>query len=90
MAAPRESARDIENIYDQVRRTEAAILFGSSFEQELADEMHIPLVRCDYPVFDRVCLTHRPYIGPTGTLCLIEDILNEVMLTRTRKGALYQ
>lgn len=90
VAAPRESARDIEDIYDQVRRTEAAILFGSSFEQELADEMHIPLVRCDYPVFDRVCLTHRPYIGPTGTLCLIEDILNEVMLTRTRKGALYQ
>lgn len=86
----REYTRNIEDIYDQIRHSEAAVLFGSSFEQELADEMKLPLVRCDYPVFDRVCLTERPYIGPEGTLCLIEDILNEVMHAKTRKGALYQ
>lgn len=86
----REDTRDTEALWDQVRQSEAAVLFGSSFEQELADEMGLPLVRCDYPVFDRVCLTDRPFIGPEGTLCLIEDILNEAMHAKTRKGALYQ
>lgn len=88
--ALREDFRDVEDAYDQIRRSEAAILFGSSFEQELADEMGIPLLRFDYPVFDRVCLTARPYLGPQGSLCLIEDLLNEAMHARTWKGALYQ
>lgn len=90
LAFQREDARNIEDVYDQIRRSEAAVLFGSSFEQEIADQMGIPLLRFDYPVFDRVCLTNRPYIGAEGTLCLIEDMLNEVMHARTRKGALYQ
>lgn len=88
--AIREDVEDIEDFYDRVRASEAAIIFGSSFEKELADEMKIPLVRYDYPVFDRVCVSNRPYIGAEGTLCLVEDILNEIMGTRNRKGALYQ
>lgn len=88
--AVREETRDIETVYDRLRASEAAVLFGSSFEQEIADQMGIPLVRLDYPVFDRVCLTDRPYIGAEGTLCLIEDLLNEIMHARTLKGALYQ
>jgi nitrogenase molybdenum-iron protein beta chain len=88
--AERERLRDVEDFYDQVRGSEAAVLFGSSFERELADELEIPLLRFDYPVFDRVCVTNRPYLGAEGTLCLIEDILNEIMGARRRKGALYQ
>ncbi len=88
--AVREEERDVERVYDRIRTSEAAVLFGSSFEQEVADQMGIPLVRVDYPVFDRVCLTDRPYLGAEGTLCLIEDLLNEVMHARTLKGALYQ
>ena len=44
----------------------------------------------DYPVFDRVTLSCRPYVGAEGTLCMVEDILNEIMHGRTMKGGLYQ
>ena len=52
--------------------------------------MELPLFRCDYPVFDRVCVTDRPLIGPEGTLHFVEDLLNEIMVCRRQKGALYQ
>ena len=86
----REALQDIEETYDEVRRSEAAFLFGSSFEQELADELEIPLLRFDFPVFDRICLTKRPYIGAEGTLCLLEDLFCEAFAARTLKGAIYQ
>lgn len=86
----REQVPDLEDFYDQVRDSEAAVLFASSFEQELAEERGIPLFRFDYPVFDRVCLSRRSYIGAEGTLCLIEDLLNEAFCARSLKGALFQ
>ena len=88
--ADRSQVPDLEDFYDWVRSSETAILFGSSFEQELAEEMEIPLVRFDYPVFDRVRFRSHPYAGVEGTLCLLEDIINEVMAARSLKGALYQ
>ena len=90
VCAKREALQDIEETYDEVRRSEAAFLFGSSFEQELADELEIPLLRFDFPVFDRICLTKRPYIGAEGTLCLLEDLFCEAFAARTLKGAIYQ
>ena len=88
--AQREKISDIEDFFNEVRDSECALLFGSSFEQELADDMKIPLLRYDYPVFDRVCLTDSPYAGAAGALCLTEDLLNEIMTSRPGKGALYQ
>ena len=90
VCAKREALQDIEETYDEVRRSETAFLFGSSFEQELADELEIPLLRFDFPVFDRICLTKRPYIGAEGTLCLLEDLFCEAFAARTLKGAIYQ
>lgn len=88
--AEREALGNLEDFYDRVRGEEAAILFGSSYEQELSDELEIPLVRFDYPVIDEVCVSHRPYIGADGTVCLVEDIINHVMRARKLRGALYQ
>lgn len=90
IAAAREEFRELEDFYDAVRKNESALLFASSFEQEIGDELEIPVVRFDYPVFDRITLSERPYVGQKGTLCLIEDILNEIIHGRTMKGALYQ
>ena len=88
--AQRENIQDLEELYDQIRQSDAAFLLGSSFEQEIADELGLPLLRVDYPVFDRICLTDRPYIGARGTLCLLEDLLDEMFHARTWKGATYQ
>ncbi|MDO5425682.1 MAG: nitrogenase component 1 [Eubacteriales bacterium] len=86
----REKDLDLENAFDQVRRTEPAVLFGSTYELELAEELGIPLIRFDYPVFDAVSLTRRPYIGEQGVLCLVEDLIHGVLRARYRKGALCQ
>ncbi|MEA4892526.1 MAG: nitrogenase component 1 [Peptococcaceae bacterium] len=88
--ARRESLGDQEEFYDRVRRSESALLFASSFEQDLAEELSLPLVRVDYPVFDRVALSGRPLIGARGTLCLLEDILNAIMEARTKREAVYR
>lgn len=90
VCAERGQVRDLDDFYAQVRASEAAFLFASSFEQELSEELGIPLLRFDYPVFDRVCLTGRPYIGAEGTLGLLEDILREAFCARKLKGAMYQ
>lgn len=90
VCAKREALSDIEEAYDAIRQSETAFLFGSSFEQELADELEIPLLRFDFPVFDRICLTKRPYVGAEGTLCLLEDLFQEAFAARTLKGAMYQ
>ncbi len=88
--AIREELKDLEEFHNAVRNSEAAILFGSSFEQELSDELEIPLVRFDYPVFDEISITGRSFIGTSGVLCLTEDILNAVMRNKVLKGALYK
>ena len=73
-----------------MRQPEAALLFGSSFEQDLAEELGIPLIRCDYPVFDQVCITPSPYVGTDGIAYLLESMVNGIMGTRAPKGTLYQ
>ncbi len=88
--ARREELSDQEDFYRELRGSEAALLFGSSFEQDGADELEIPLIRVDYPVFDEVCLTPRPHLGGLGTLHLLEDIFRGIMNGRILKGALYQ
>ena len=89
-AVARENQRNLEAFYDLLRTGDGALLFASSFEQQLGDELEIPVIRVDYPVFDRITLSDRPYIGAKGTLCLVEDILNEIMHGRTMRGGLYQ
>jgi nitrogenase molybdenum-iron protein beta chain len=82
----REEVADMDDFMDEVRASEAAILFGSSFEQELSDDMDSPLFHFDYPVFRRICITDRPYIGAEGTLHLTETLINELMSYPGKKG----
>lgn len=64
---------------EQVRKSNATMLFGSSFERRLATELNIPLLRYTYPIFDSVYITERPYAGYRGTMNILEDIINAVI-----------
>ena len=64
---------------EQVRGSNATMLFGSSFERRLATELNIPLLRYTYPIFDSVYITERPYTGYRGTMNILEDIINGVI-----------
>lgn len=90
ICAVRDEIHDMKTVYDAVRAGEIAVLFASSFEADLADELNIPLVRIDYPVFDEICISDRPTIGGYGTLCLVEEMIREIMRARYRKGPLCQ
>jgi nitrogenase molybdenum-iron protein beta chain len=70
---------DRYELENQIRQTAPILLFGSSFERELAGELDIPLLRVSYPVFDRVYVAERPYAGFRGTIHLLEDIINACM-----------
>lgn len=88
--AIRDEIENLETFYDSLKRTEAALLFGSSFETSMARKLELPLIRFDYPVFDRICITEKPYAGSAGVPYLIEDILNEIFSEKKNEGALYQ
>jgi nitrogenase molybdenum-iron protein beta chain len=56
------------------------MLFGSSLERRLANELRIPLMRFIYPVFDQVCMCdYAPYAGIRGAVFLTESIINSIM-----------
>ncbi len=88
--AIREDHRDMDEVYDLIRSSEAAMVFGSSFERDICLELGIPLFKYDFPVFDRVILSDRPLAGKKGTLCLIEDILNAITDSRSTERPLYR
>jgi nitrogenase molybdenum-iron protein alpha/beta subunit len=91
MFLEREVGLDIEVLVDnaqledyhffeeQVRKSNATMLFGTSFERRLALELNIPLIRYTYPIFDSVYITERPYTGYRGTMNILEDIINGVI-----------
>jgi len=65
---------------EDVRNSNTTILFGSSFEQGIAETLDIPLIRFCYPVFDNVSVyDYAPYAGYRGAVCLTEAIINTVM-----------
>ena len=71
---------DYYTFEQNVRNSNTTILFGSSFERNIAAELRIPLVRFTYPVFDHVCVyDDAPFAGFRGAVCLTETILNAVM-----------
>jgi nitrogenase molybdenum-iron protein alpha/beta subunit len=79
-----EVLSSLENDYHlferDVRRSNTTMLFGSSFEQNLARELKIPLLRFSYPVFDQVSIyDDAPYAGIRGTVCLTEAVINAIM-----------
>lgn len=77
------SARNEDDYFafeEEVRNSNTTILFGSSFEQNIAETLNIPLIRFCYPVFDNVCVyDDAPYAGFRGAVCLTEAIINTVM-----------
>ncbi|MBP2171747.1 nitrogenase component 1 [Methanococcus voltae] len=69
-----------EDYKTDVLSSYTTMIFGSSFEKGLSNDLDIPLIRYTYPVFDNVSLSDNiPYAGINGALCLVEDILNSAL-----------
>lgn len=73
----------------QVEQSNAVLLYGSSFDRELAETLQIPLLRYTYPVFDSICISPRPYAGFAGAINWLEDMINACMTMEYRRTGLY-
>lgn len=80
----------LEEFYNEIENTDVTVLFGSSFDKDFAFNEKIIYMPFDYPVFDRIDLTNKTYIGSSGSLHLIEDLLNQIHVSKRKRGALYQ
>lgn len=89
MAAFDTDETDQNQLEDALKNSNAVLLMGSSYETALAEKMSLPLVRYVYPVVDEVCLTQQPLIGPEGTACLIQQIVNAAMRIRYKTDGVY-
>ncbi len=55
------------------------MIFGSSFDKELAHRLGVPHIKFAYPIIDEVSLSDAPYAGFRGVSMLIEKVLNSVL-----------
>lgn len=79
----------MDDFITQTCKSDAALIFGSSFEADIADQMGIPLIRYLYPVFDWISISDSPYVAAKGILHIVEDITHAVIHCRKDKGGLY-
>lgn len=84
-----QSDQDGNEIYNKIRQSSSVLIFGSSFERELSEEMKIPLFRYSYPVFDKVDVGGVPYVGLQGTAALLEDMINLVLAADYKTNGVY-
>ncbi|MCG8539502.1 MAG: nitrogenase component 1 [Clostridia bacterium] len=85
----REKSLNMEEFIANVSSSDTALVFGSSFDGDIADRLKVPLIPFDYPVYDRVSISNTPYIGEKGAVNLTEDILNSIMMGVKNRGAFY-
>lgn len=85
-----EELEDLAEFYDQVRNSNAVMVFGSTYEKKITDELNIPLIRYTYPVIDSISISDRPYVGAKGTINIIEDIINSLLIHTQKKDGLYR
>ncbi len=68
------------SISEIVEESAAVVLFGSSFERGIAEQLKIPLIRFTYPVYDRINIIRCGYAGFDGMIHIVEDFLNALLV----------
>jgi nitrogenase molybdenum-iron protein beta chain len=58
-----------------------AVILGSAFERDIAQEFGFPIVPVSFPLTNR-CVMNRAYAGFTGGLTLVEDIISYLVAGR--------
>ena len=68
---------DLYGVQQALAETEPELILGSSLEKGLRP--HTPFINIGYPVWDKVILTERPFLGYQGVLTLLEELLNAIL-----------
>ena len=73
---------------ERVLELDPDVVYGSTFERDLAILTDAALVRVFFPTVDEVCLTGSTLVGPRGMLTLLEKTINSLMKCQERAEAL--
>ncbi len=84
-----DDRNDMDGFERTLEKSNAVIVFGSSFERGIAEHLNIPLIRYTYPVFDSINIGNRSYAGFEGTVNLLEDMVNTSMTMKYRRNGMY-
>lgn len=79
----------LDKMAEAAAKHKPVLFCGSSFLKKLADEQQVPLVRCAYPAFDRLCFTDNTLIGARGAVLLIEQIVNGALQQQYKTDGRY-
>jgi nitrogenase molybdenum-iron protein NifN len=70
---------DYEMIHEWCIENKPDILIGNSKAYYIARELNIPIVRCGFPIHDRIGGQRIKHVGYTGTQELFDQIVNELI-----------
>ena len=86
IAAHRVVVGDLMDLEDLARAGGAELLVTHSHGRQASSRLHIPLLRCGFPVFDRLGALHRCTAGYRGTRDLIFEVANTVLAAMHTHG----
>lgn len=72
-----KGATDQKEIDDIIRSSRAQVIFGSSLEKNISNQLGIPLIQISYPIFDKLIL-NEANIGTKGEISFIEEYVTVV------------
>lgn len=73
---------DLTAVKDALAEVRPDLVFGSSFERAAAQAAGLPAERhvdFGYPLWHRITVVERPFVGYRGAIALVEDIVNAAM-----------
>ncbi|MDR2344351.1 MAG: nitrogenase molybdenum-iron protein subunit beta [Spirochaetaceae bacterium] len=70
---------DLFYLHQLMRNDKPDLLFGNSYCKYIARDMDIPLIRCAFPIYDRIGHSYVPITGYRGGLHLLIKILDNIM-----------
>lgn len=73
---------DHAKLSTRARERKPDLLIGSSKGYPLARELGIPLVRCGFPIHDRIGGQRQLYVGYRGTQQLFDRVVNAILETK--------
>jgi nitrogenase molybdenum-iron protein beta chain len=70
---------DLFYLHQLMQNDKPDLLFGNTYCKYIARDMDIPLIRCAFPIYDRIGHSYLPITGYRGGLQLLIKILDKVM-----------
>lgn len=68
---------DLYSVQQALAENGPELILGSSLEKGF--QPSTPFINISYPVWDKVILTERPFLGYQGILTLLEEVLNAIL-----------